>query len=74
MGVEILSEGTERICAHNIEWWVRGPRALKLEDDEQSMRHIQKLLTENCVQGELCMTDGVSDATFYGWWEIGDRY
>jgi hypothetical protein len=63
---QAVSTGTERICAHNIEWRLDG-RGLKLSDTD--IEHITNCLIDNYVQGELC-TLTPRDQEICGWWNI----
>lgn len=64
--VKDYSEGTVRLCAHTIEWWLGG-QALELSETDEE--HITKMLVENYVEGELC-TVTPEDEEVYGWWNI----
>ncbi|MDR1983286.1 MAG: hypothetical protein LBQ28_00445 [Prevotellaceae bacterium] len=63
---QAVSTGTERICAHNIEWRLNG-RGLELS--EVDIEHITNCLIDNYVQGELC-TITPNGGTACGWWNI----
>ena len=65
-----VTQGFERICSHDISRHLKGDAAPPEELDECSQEHIQKLLIENCREGELCSYDNDTDQTFYGWWHI----
>ena len=59
---------TEQICSHEIEFWFRDNPDKNL--DEYDIEHIQNLLIENYVAGELCQYDNELDEEYYGWWQI----
>jgi hypothetical protein len=63
---EAVSTGTERICAHNIEWRLDWKG---LELSEVDIEHITNCLINNCVQGELC-TLTPNNKEVWGWWNI----
>lgn len=66
-----VTQGFERICSHDISWHLKGEGVAPPEElDEISIEHIQKLLIENCREGELCCHDDETEQTFYGWWHI----
>lgn len=58
----------ELICAHWIEYWFNEDENKEL--DESSIEHIQNLLKENYVEGELCQYDDETETEYYGWWKI----
>lgn len=65
------SEGVERICAHNIEWWLDTGDGEPVDElDECSIEHIKKMLGDNFVEGELCVLLPDGDTEVYGWWNI----
>jgi hypothetical protein len=61
-----VSKGIERICSHSIEWNLEG-RELELSDLD--IEHIQNMLIDNYVAGELC-TIAPSGKEVFGWWSI----
>jgi len=61
----------ERICSHNIEFWYRS-HSKNAVPDESELEHVQKLLNENFVEGELCLNKVINNREyeFRGWWKI----
>jgi hypothetical protein len=60
----------ETIYAHRIEYsWEDG---IKRKLDECDIEHIQSLLKEDYVQGELCQYDHEKETEQYGWWSIAN--
>ena len=58
---------TERIYAHNIEYYFTDEPEREL--DEIDIEHIEECLKKDCNQGELCQCD--NGMLYYGWWNIG---
>ena len=63
---QAVSKGIERICAHYIDWRL-DDRNIKLSD--MDIEHIQNMLIENYVEGELC-TISPNGQQVWGWWNI----
>ena len=61
-----VSTGIERICAHNVEWYLAG-KDLQLWDSD--IDHIQNCLIENYIEGKLCSLSSDGN-TVWGWWNI----
>jgi len=57
-----------KIYAHDIEYsWKDG---VERELDEADIEHIQMLLKDDYVEGELCQYDNEIENSHYGWWRI----
>ena len=63
-----VSRGIERICSHSIEWRL-DDRDIQLSD--MDVEHIQNMLIENYLSGELC-TINPKGHEVCGWWSIQD--
>jgi GH18 family chitinase len=61
-----VSRGTERICAHFIDWRLYD-RDIQLSDID--VEHIQNLLIENNLSGKLCTVNSKGNEVS-GWWSI----
>ena len=61
-----VSRGTERICSHFIDWRL-DDRDIQLSDID--VEHIQNLLIENYLSGELCSVNSKGKEVS-GWWSI----
>ncbi|MCL2312782.1 MAG: hypothetical protein FWC41_09920 [Firmicutes bacterium] len=61
-----ISEGIEKICSHNIEWYLEG-KGLQLWD--MDIEYIQNCLVNNYVSGELCSLSP-NGKVVHGWWSI----
>jgi hypothetical protein len=65
-GRNAISKGIAKICSHNIEWRLEG-KDLRLWDVD--IEHIQNMLIENFISGELYST-GSEGESVRGWWSI----
>ena len=61
-----ISKGITRICSHHIEWSL-SDKELQLSDLD--IEHIQNMLIDNYVAGELC-TINPNGKEVSGWWSI----
>ena len=61
----------ERICAHDIEFNYFS-RSKKATPSDSEIDHVQSLLIQNCVAGELCMATFINNREYElrGWWKI----
>lgn len=61
----------EEICAHDV-LFDYGSTSKHAVPDDSEIAHVRKLISENHVEGELCMVKTVNCKTheFRGWWKI----
>jgi len=65
-GKNPISKGIEKICSQPVEWYLNG-KGLNLSDFD--IEHIQNMLIDNFMTGELC-TIAPNGNTVSGWWSI----
>ena len=57
------------ILGHDVSWYVDEDSITEL--DECSIEHIEKVIKDECRQGELCVSYGDDhQKDSYGWWYI----
>ena len=72
-----ISEGTEHLYCHYIDWWVDVTDYPELEGKIElgdcDIEHICEQLHDNCYTGEICVSWELEDETqidLNGWWKI----
>lgn len=60
---------TVTIYSHTIGYrWLEGDKDRELNDSD--VEHIQDLLKEDYIEGQLCSFDYKTEEEVFGWWKI----
>lgn len=64
-------EGVIDVAGHSISWWMRdAPDWYTLDTDDANFEHIEYMLRQGYVEGELIYEDPETDVYAKGWWSV----